>query len=567
MNEHKIMRTRTLRPLIFFACLLFASALRAQTLNDVMKYLDNEQYEKAQSALKTLIASAPNNGDNYFWLGETYFKSDDMDSARTMYDMGLKKNPGNALCMVGMGKVLWFEGKNDEAKKMFYNAGVVIADKTSKLTNQQKAMICLKIAEAYITAPNKDLNEAMNQINKAAMFDQKNILVHIYMGDALYEKTPGNATDAITEYKKARDQDKTSPMPPFKIGVLYFQAKNPDASLTELDNALKVDSMFAPAWRMKGEVFYSQGKLDQAIAAYQRYISINKGSCNARVRYAAFLYLSKKFQECIDLCKQLEKENCTGNSLIYRLMGYSYLELGNSTEGLTVMDTYFKKRSPETTIFQDYETYGKLLVKAGKDSVAVEFYKKALGKDSTKCDLWNEIGLIYKKKKNWAGMADAFMHKVKCSKKVSETDYFYLGQAYYFNGQYAKADTAFMKYCDIRKDIYYGYMWRGRANAALDSTNKTWQANPYYAMAILKSKPEDPKKDLEECYFYMGLYYYKSAKDYASAKCCFQKVVEFKINSDSKDKETRYNIAKNTLDLPELKNATAAPECVKQPPQ
>jgi tetratricopeptide (TPR) repeat protein len=559
------MKTRILAA----AFLILGTTLKAQTLQDAIKYMDGEQYERAGAALKKIIAGDPNNGDNYFWYGENYFKTENLDSAKIMYETGLKKNPSNALCMVGVGKILWFQGKNDEAKKMFYSAGVVIADKSNKtLTAQQRAVVCLKIAETYIIAPNKDITEAINQINKAATFDQKNILVKIYMGDALYEKNLGNSTEAIAEYKKAIEMDKNSVVPYFKKGVIYFQAKNGEAAITELDNALKLDSMFAPAWRVKGDVYYFMNKLDKASACYQKYLSINKGNLSARVRNMAFLYLLKKYNECIAEGEQLKKEGSTSN-LINRLMGYSYLALDNCAKAIELLDLYFQKQPESNVIVQDYENYAKAQQKCGKDSIAVIWYKKALVKDSTKTDYWTEIGNIYKKAKKYPEAIIAYNEKVKRGgKNVTVNDWFFLGQAYYYNNQYGKADTAFAKYCEGQKEISYGYMWRARANAQLDPDNKTWGAKPYYELAILKSKPDENKKDMDEAYFYMGLYYYKSMKDLASAKCCFQKVVELNVNPDKtkKGEESHYVLAKNTLESAEFKSATAstAVNCIKQ---
>ena len=226
------------------------------------------------------------------------------------------------------------------------------------------------------------------------------------------------------------------------------------------------------------------------------------------------------------------------------------------------MDAFFKKQVENKIIATDYEYYAKLQSKSGKDSVAVIWYKKAIEKDSTRTDLWTEIGGIYKKMKKYPEAIDAFSRKIaKGGKNVNVNDYYFLGLCYYYTKDYVKADTAFAKYCVVQKDIYLGFMWRGRCNAAIDSLSKTFQAHTYYEQVILKAKPTDPPKDLEEAYYYMGLYYVKATKEYGFAKCCLQKVLDLKINPD--DKKSRYFVAKSSLDLPELKNATISEKCIK----
>ena len=552
----------TIKQLTVLFVFLIAANAKAQTLKDAIKYMDNEQYEKAQGTLKKLITAEPNNGDNYFWFGENYFKTDDLDSAKMMYDAGLKKNPSNALCMVGVGKILWSQNKNEEARKMFYSAGVVLGDKTNKMSAEQKATVCLKIAETYITSPQQDLKEAEVQINKAAVYDPKDMQVHIMMGDLFYQKNQVNASDAISEYKKAAELDKNSPVPYFKKGQLYLLANNPEAAQAELDQSLKVDSMFAPAYRVKAEAFYYRNQMDKALNAYKKYLSINSGNMSARVRYASFLYVAKKYAECITECKACQKDGSTAN-LLNRLIGYCSYETGDCAGGLAAMNIYFSKQPKDKIIELDYEYSGKLEQKCGKDSLAVLMYQNALKKDSTKTELWGEIGNIYKKEKKYPEAIVAYKTKIaKGGKSATVNDWFFLGQIYFYHKDFEKADSAFMKYTEVQKDIYLGYIWRGRCNAAIDSTNKTWQAHPHYEMAILKSKAEDPKKDMEEAYYYMGLYYFKSAKEYGFAKCCFQKVMDFKLNTDKKD--SRYAIAKSSLELGELKNAAMPEKCIKE---
>ena len=129
--------------ILFFIFSSFNAAF-AQSLQDAIKLTESEQFEKADAAYKTLIQREPTNGDNFFFYGENHFKQEfldssfkavDLDSARFLYEMGMKKNPGNPINYVGLGKVLWFEGKPSEAKKQFYEAVQIMSptNKTAKI--------------------------------------------------------------------------------------------------------------------------------------------------------------------------------------------------------------------------------------------------------------------------------------------------------------------------------------------------------------------------------------------------------------------------------------------------
>src|SRR5437868_12413577 len=77
----------------------------AQTLKDAIHLTDNEQYEAATPAFKTLIAADPVNGTNYFYFGENYLLSDNADSAAIMFNKGKQVDPANLLNQIGLAKI------------------------------------------------------------------------------------------------------------------------------------------------------------------------------------------------------------------------------------------------------------------------------------------------------------------------------------------------------------------------------------------------------------------------------------------------------------------------------
>ncbi len=333
--------------------------LSAQSLQDAIRLSESEQFEKAAASFISLIQREATQGDNYFYYGENYFKQEildssfkamDLDSARLMYDMGIKKNPGNPLNYVGLGKVLWYEGKSSEAKKQFYDAVQIIspANKTATFTGKQKATVYMKIAECYTKARNKDLQEANNQLNKALKEDPNNPDIYIQVGDVTLEQNPGEASKAIQQYKKAYDMDKKSAKALLRIGQLYNRARNLPEAVNNYDEAIKADPNFAPAYREKAEAFYRGKQYETAITNYKKYLDLNTGSLSARVRYASFLYLSKKYNESIAEILEIQKTN-SSIPFLYRLLAYSYFETGKyQEEFFPVFPRRFYCRNPQS---------------------------------------------------------------------------------------------------------------------------------------------------------------------------------------------------------------------------
>ena len=533
----------------------------AQSLQDAIKFTDSEQFEKASTAYMSLIQREPTQGDNYFFYGENYFKEEiidssfkaiDLDSAKYLYEKGLQKNPSNPLNYVGKGKVFWYEGKTTEAKKQFYDAVQIIspANKSASFTGKQKALVYMKIAECYTKARTKDLPEAINLLNKALKEDKDNPEIYILFGDATLEQNPGDASQAIAQYKKAYDLDKKSCKSLLRIGQLYSRARNLTEAVKNYDEAIKVNPDFAPAYREKAEAFYKGKQYETAITNYKKYLELNSGSLSAQVRYASFLFLNKKYAEAISEIQEIQKQN-TSVIFLYRILAYSYFETGNCTDGLAAIEQFFLKANERKILASDYEYYGKLLSKCGKDSLAIEKLKYAVTKDTSKSELWGEIGNSYMKMKKYPETMDAFNKKIKGGNGIDVNDYYVLGRAYFYSKQCGKADTAFMQIITLRPDIPTGYLWRAKANTCLDTDGKNGLAKPFYESFISKLKPEEldrNKNYLIETYDYLG-YYYMLQKEYANAKCYYEKLKMLDANNTK---------AKKALAEPNVMKATCS---------
>ncbi len=508
----------------------------AQSLNDAIKLTESEQFEKASDALVKLIQSGPTQGDYYFYLGENYFKEEiidstfkaiDLDSAKACYAMGMKKNPGNPLNYVGMGKAYWYEGNQAEAKKLFYDAVQIISpqNKSGSFTSKDKATVYYKIAECYTKAKNKDLPGATNMLNKALKEDPNNTDVLILLGDVMLEENPGEASKAITMYKKAYDLDKKSAKALLRIGQLYNRARNLTEAVNNYDEAIKVSPSFAPAYREKAEAFYRGKQYETAILNYKKYLELNSGSISARVRYASFLFLSKKYQESISEILDIQKTNAS-IPFLYRLLAYSYYELDKHAEGLAAIETFFSKASEKKILGSDYAYFGKLLSKAGNDSLAIEKLKLAISKDTSNVELLGEVGNSFLKAKKYPEAIDAYNKKIASNIGVGANDYYNLGRSYYYSSQFGKADTAFMQIIVLQPDIPTGYLWRGKANEQMDADMKKGLAKPHYEEFLSRIKPEEVERNkryIIPAYEYIG-YYFMLQKDYGNAKCYYQKL-------------------------------------------
>ena len=493
-----------------------ATALSAQTINDAIKLSDNELFESAQSAFGKLIQVEPANGDNYFYLGENFFRMENPDSAKITFQKGIEIAPENPLNYVGLGKVLWY--KNDTTAKSSFAKALV-------LSKSKNATVLLKIAEVYIKSDKKNLSEAFVLLNLAAKKEPKNPEIFILMGDAFLEQA--NGSQAIIYYEKASALDPASTKAILRTGQLYGRARNYDLAFEYYQKANAMDSSFAPAYREKAEFYYHAQQFEKAISQYKKYLQLNN-NLSARVRYASFLFLNKDYANAISEIHEIQKQD-TSKVVLYRLLGYSYFETGDYANGMLNINKFFERveKSKVKVLPSDYQYLGKLLSKTGQDSLAIVTLTKAIELDSTQIDLYNELGTLHYKLKKYPQAIAAFEKRIQLRNGGSANDYNALGRAYYFNKEYHKSDSIFAKIVEAKPELAIGYFWRARSNSKLDPETKTFAAKPYYEAFIEKAQSDvaKNKKDLIEAYSYMG-YYFAANKDYSSAKTIYTKVLE-----------------------------------------
>ena len=495
----------------------------SQTLADAIKLTTNEQFEKADAAFKMLIQSQPSNGEYLFYQGENYLKNEQFDKANEAYQKAVEVNATNPFGYVGVGKIQWYNGKQEEAKANFYKATTFAAGKN--------ATVLMKIAEAYTNSETKNLTEALTLLTQATKLEPKNPEVYIVTGDVYLEKNSG--TEAITNYEKAGTLDPKSVRAILRQGQVWNRAKNYNLALDTYKKASLIDSSFAPAYREKAEIYFRAGRYNEAVREYKRYLDLNN-DCGALGRYAGFLNQAKQYKESIDAATRALQCDPT-NVYLYRYKGRSEYDAGDFANGLLSMDMFFDKASKQPSVKiipEDYEYRAKLLSKNGKDSLAIIEYKKAMEFQPDKIEFFGDIANTYIKMKKYPEAIEAY--KIKMAKiKPTMNDYFGLGRAYYFSKDFVNADSSFIQITNAQPDLALGHLWRAKTNSQIDNKNEKWLAKPYYETFLTKVKPEEVeknKKDLIDAYTYIGVYYINQ-KDNCTAKKQFQKVLEMDPNN------------------------------------
>lgn len=533
------------------AALSLAVCTSAQTLQDAFKLTESEQYDAASAVYQQLLSGKPNDASLHYYFGDNMLSADNVDSARALLNKGKAIDANNALLKIGEAKLLLNAISVNEARaaaqknpsdeelsrrlkdaQSFTERGLALVNEAT--TGTKDLDVLIEGAEALILYKNKDLTKAKELLDRANGLDQKNVQIHLLYGDLYAEQN--NGTLAADYYNKAVDLNRTSARAIVSKGKLYKRSTNYEGAAQEFQNAIAIDPNYAPAHRELGEAYFKLGKLDKAKEEYRRYLELSKNNCKARIRYSSFLFLSKSYQEAVSELKQVEQRCDPNNITMLRVLTYCYYELKDTANGFKAVEKLFKLLPEDERAPQDYEYYGKLLVATNKDSLGIVMLKKAYAIDPTRADLLSEIASAYFKLKDYPNVIQFYNEKLAGGKDVRVTDYFYLGQAYYYNRMFNSADSTLMKLNDISPKFARGWFWRAKVNTQLDTTSELGLAKPFYetfiglldSAATLKSQPQ-----LIEAYSYLA-YYYILKKDDAKALEFLKKKMELPLDPEDK---------------------------------
>jgi tetratricopeptide (TPR) repeat protein len=225
----------------------------------------------------------------------------------------------------------------------------------------------------------------------------------------------------------------------------------------------------------------------------------------------------------------------------YKFYGKSLLEQKKYDEASDVFEKYFQIAKPEDITASDYADYGKLLLEVKEDSLANEMFAKGIELDTARQEI--EIRSLHaetlKKRQKFAEAAEAYkdLISVKDSLKVpAPAELFWMGWTYYYDTQFASADSAFTRLTELQPESNLGYLWAAKARVQTDSTGEAGTAVPMYEAYLEKTLAnpatlEKEKRNIIDAYDYLGTYALQKKNDVEEASSYFQKVLELDPNN------------------------------------
>ncbi len=542
--------------IVSLSLLLFGSAY-AQDSETAKKAIDAEQYHKAKTILKSLVTSAPDEGKNYFLLGDIYLKQQEADSAALYFNRGKAVKNNANFNMIGLGHIDLNSGNASAAQSKF---DAVKAELKKKDVEQ-----LIYIGRAYVDADTPDYNKAIAAFNEAIAKDKNAAQAYLGLGDAYYGLR--NQNDAYKNYRIGYELDKSLLRAKLQLGVITknTRAAFPEA-IKQFDEIIKLDANYGPVYRELAETYYLWANTDtakykenmtKALDYYKKYMSLTDYSLNSRMRYADFLLLAGDYKALETETQAMLKMDKV-NPRVLRYLAYSSYENGNYDASIKAMTEFISKAEPKRIIARDHLYLGlaKLasVVKTDeKENVVITnqpLFDEAIGNIKAAAEkdikITNEFNAIGKKlfaQKLYAPAAVVFeVATTNPDNRNLFYDNFYLAYSIYYdhvnksaearkaNGaQLAKAETALAKVIELSPTAQDAYLYRARINKQIQS-NESLKVmaeayDKYIEIVTGKGEAEVAKQkdNLIGAYSDAGAYY--AVTDKAKAKEYFNKAL------------------------------------------
>ena len=487
-------------------------------IRKALRLIDIEQPSKGFAALEQQASAS---SGNQYYLGLAYLRAGQKDKALQAFEKGISMNEKDGLNYAGKGHVKLIEKNSTEAKTHL--------DKALAVSKSKDANVLRAVAEAYLT-DTKLLLDAINLLNKAKTLNNADPEIHILLGDAFLMQNNGG--ESVSSYERAAKADPKNGKPHFKVAKVYQRSKNNEMVADYLTKAITADPEYAPAYLELAEASYLKKEFAKAVEYMEKYISLSENPGEAKFQYAFFLLANKQFDKANSIFKEvINSPNASPTALKY--YGMSLFEQKNFQEAGKVFETYFQKQKPESITASDYGYYGKTLLELAQDSLANENFARSIELDSAQQDILQLHGNTLVKRKKYGDAIPVFKQLISVRKQPLSQDLWSIGQAYYFNGQYHEADTAFSKLAEKQPKVTHGWFWSGRARANIDSTMSMGLAKPQYEkfLEIALESPEKYKKDIIEAYEYLGAYYIHKENNVNQAKVYYEKILQLDPNN------------------------------------
>lgn len=485
--------------LSFLAVVLLVTSISAYDIpSDIQTAFDERRFDDAISKIEEILKRDKRNYELLYMLGQIYLKQNKLEKAQDALERAVNAKGSFHEARYELGKLYLKTNQLDEARETFEKG----LDKAKK--DHEKAMFEDGLGLYYIETG--DFTKADLNIRKAIIHDPEKLIYNLHQGDINYEQ--GAYAVAIIAYKKVLEKDSTNPEIHYRLARSYLMQKQFQEALESIDKTLELDSSYADAYLMSGNIW-------TLYAASQK---------SDPEKQAAM------FANSINLYnKYLEMSGDSGITNYYR--GKAYFALNDFEKAIhdfqAALEVGIDKDDLMSLIGRSYSK----LKEYNKAIEALNDYEKSILSNNPDYE-WTEedAQLFYERANAYAGIGDSASRLLASEdyQRALELDsndammFYRAGLNEYFVKNFEQALTYYQKSVDLYPDnpstylnIAYSYLGMKNWDSTIVYINQALEMNPDYTSAYeLLAKVYFNKNDYDS-----AIIYYQKAKQINPKDC------------------------------------------------
>jgi len=447
-----------------------------------IEYYRADLYDAAKLFfLKQTNLSPLEQAENYYFLGITYFQLNQRDSASYYYQKAIEVLPTYPFGYVGEGKMQLISGNKKVAEELF-----------KKASNFAKKDPSVQVAIAEVYLELGDFTNAHIALGKAKNINSKFSGIYIVEGDIFMKQ--GKEGEAASCYSNALYFNSSDKLAYLKLAKIY-QNINANVALNNLEKLIKIDPDYIPAYATIADIHRDARNYKKALDALEKFISIPGVPMLQHEYYAQLLYFTDQFEKADNQIKYVLSKD-PDNLVMKRIEAYNSFGMEKYDVGLAQMKKFLEVMPEERHIFLDYTTLAQLAYKEKQNQLALDAFKKALEIDTSKYELYKEMGAIAASLKLYQEAIEYYEKYIASSQAPDALDFLNLGNAnqsaaaFYidaaniasvktpeefekFENEFKRfvqrGDRAFMEVVRKRPEFHYGYVKRANITSYLDA--------------------------------------------------------------------------------------------------
>lgn len=274
-------------------------------------------------------------GKNAYVLGMTALADGEMDKALGYFKQAVREEPQSIDAYLRLGDVVRESGDVPRAIQIHRELTV-----RTGVPKEVMARVMLSLARDYVKSKRFDRASATYEnLLKLTPHNQKALveLLDVYEEMGEWDK----AYLTRREVSKLTKADDTHELSLYKayVGKRYLDGGRLKEAESSLKDAIKIDSECVPGYLYLGDLYYQEGKIDDAISSWRRIVTTYP-----EVAYVTFRRLEKafyekgRFEKIIDLYNDVLERN-PGDVRTLMTLAYIQRRKGNLDDAISMCKT------------------------------------------------------------------------------------------------------------------------------------------------------------------------------------------------------------------------------------